>query len=139
LISVAAKLDERLWRRLGDRFGRPVYNMYGLTETVASALYAGPGLGPIGTIGKPIDIDVRLVRSDGGPAANDEPGEIWLRGENVSPGYFANPTATAEKYDGGWLKTGDLAIRRSDGAYEIAGRIKSIIISGGFLIAPDEV
>ena len=57
----------------------------------------------------------------------------------MSPGYFADPAATAEKYSGDWLKTGDLAIRRGDGAYEIAGRIKSIIMSGGFLIAPDEV
>ncbi len=61
LVSVAAKLDNPLWQRLEDRFGRPVYNMYGLTETVTSALYAGPGLGPIGTIGRPIDVDIRLV------------------------------------------------------------------------------
>jgi len=141
LISVAAKLENQLWRRLEDRFGRPVYNMYGLTETVASALYAGPGpdLGPVGTIGKPIDIDIRLVRPDGTPASEGEVGEIWLHGENVSPGYFANLAATAERYEGGWLKTGDLAIRRSDGAYEIRGRIKTIIMCGGFLINPEEL
>jgi long-chain acyl-CoA synthetase len=141
LISVSAKLEDQLWRRLEGRFGRPVYNMYGLTETVASALYAGPGtdLGPIGTIGKPIDIDIRLVSPDGTPANEGEAGEIWLRGENVSPGYFAGSTATAEKYEGGWLKTGDRAIRRADGAYEIRGRIKTIIICGGFLINPEEI
>lgn len=140
LLSVAAKLEEPLWRRLEKRFGRPVYNQYGLTETVASALYAGPGphLGPIGTIGKPIDVAVRLMR-DGRTAAGNEAGEIWLSGENVSPGYFADPAATAEKYEGPWLKTGDLAIRRPDGAYEVVGRIKTIIMSGGFLINPEEV
>ena len=76
LISVAAKLDGRLWRGLEARFRQPVYNMYGLTETVASALYAGPGaeLGPVGTIGKPIDIDIWLVRSDGTAPPKGEPG-----------------------------------------------------------------
>lgn len=141
LISVAAKLEEPLWRRLEDRFRRPVFNLYGLTETVTSALYAGPGreLGAIGTIGKPIDIEVRLASSDGMPAIDGEPGEIWLLGENVSPGYFADPAATGEQYAGDFLKTGDVAIRRPDGAYEIRGRIKNVIMSGGFLISPDEI
>ena len=141
LVSVAAKLDENVWRQLEQRFKRPVYNMYGLTETVASALYAGPGadLGPIGTIGKPIDIEMRLVRVDGSLAPQGEPGEIWLRGDNVSPGYFGMPSETAEKYEKDWLKTGDLAILRPDGSYEIVGRIKTMIMSGGFLINPEEI
>lgn len=139
LISVAAKLDSDLWHRLEDRFRRPVYNVYGLTETVTSALYAGPELGPPGTIGKPIDIEARLVRPDGSAAQPGETGEIWLRGDNVSPGYFANPEATAERYQAGFLKTGDIAICRADGAYEIRGRAINAINCGGFLINPDEL
>lgn len=141
LISSAAKLEEQLWFRLERRFKRPVYNMYGLTETVAGALYTGSGsdFGPLGTIGKPIDIDVQLVCADGTLTNDGDLGEIWLRGENVSPGYFANAAATTERYDGDWLKTGDLAIRRTDGAYEIRGRLNNIINSGGLLINPQEL
>jgi long-chain acyl-CoA synthetase len=140
-ISSASKLDETLWRRLEQRFGKPVYNMYGLTETVTGGLYAGPGrdLGGFGTIGKPIDMEVRLVRADGTPAAMGEEGEMWLRGDNVSPGYFANPTATAERYAHGWFRTGDLAVCRADGAYEIRGRIATAIVCGGLTINSDEL
>jgi acyl carrier protein len=72
-------------------------------------------------------MDVRLMSADGTEAPAGEEGEIWLRGDNVSPGYFANPAATAEKYSGPWLKTGDLGIARDDGAYEIRGRINTVI------------
>lgn len=140
-VSVADKLDEGLWRGLERRFRRPLYNMYGLTETVTGALYAGPDtrMGPVGTIGKPIDIDARLVDVDGCDVPEGEPGEIWLRGDNVSPGYFGDPAATGERFADRWLKTGDMAIRRADGAYEILGRIGTTIKYGGHLIRPEEL
>jgi long-chain acyl-CoA synthetase len=141
LVSVAAKLDEGVWRRLEQRFRKPIYNMYGLTETVTGGLFAGPHpeMGPIGTIGKPIDIDVRLVRPDDTDAPDGEPGEIWLHGDNVFPGYFGDPAATAARFAGRWLKTGDTAARRADGAYEILGRSNTIIKYGGHLIRPEEL
>ncbi|WP_282608486.1 AMP-binding protein [Pelagibius sp. Alg239-R121] len=142
LISVAAKLDEALWRRLETRFSRPVFNQYGLTETVASALYAGPHpeMGATGTIGKPVDIKVRLVGQDGGDVPDGETGEVWLSGDNVFSGYWDDAEQTAEVLSGdGWLRTGDLAVKRPDGAFEIRGRIKTAIMCGGFLIQPSEV
>ena len=141
MISVAAKLEVKLWNSLEAKFRRPVSNMYGLTETVTGGLYAGPypGMGPVGTIGKPIDIDVRLVRADGTDAPDGEPGEIWLRGSCVSPGYYKAPAETAERYSGQWLKTADVAVKRPDGAYEMVGRLKTIIMYGGFLIRPEEI
>jgi long-chain acyl-CoA synthetase len=142
LVSSAAKLDEGLWRRLEKRFDRPVFNHYGLTETVASGLYAGPhpDMGPIGTIGKPIDMAVRLVGVDGRDVPEGETGEIWLSGDNVFAGYWADPGVTAEVLTGdGWLRTGDLARKRPDGAYEIQGRLKTVIIYGGLLIRPEEL
>jgi len=139
LVSVAAKLEIPLWQRLETRFGRPVINMYGLTETVASALYAGPDLGPIGTIGQPVDCLAKIVLPDGSEAEAGAPGEIWLRGDNVSPGYYRAPDATLEKFADGWLKTGDLGVEDPDGTYRIVGRLKTAIMSGGFLIQPEEI
>lgn len=134
LQSVAAKLDRALWERLEARFGRPLHSHYGLTETVASALYAGsrPGMGARGTAGRPVDCEARLAGADAAGV-----GELHLRGANVFPGYWkaGAPATDAE----GWLPTGDLARRGADGSYEIVGRSKTDIVSGGALIRPGEV
>lgn len=137
LLSVAAKLPEELWRRLETRFQRPVFNQYGLTETVASALYAGPHpeMGAFATIGRPVDCEARID-----PAAVNGEGELQLRGDNVFADYWRDPERTAASFTAdSWLKTGDLARRRKDESYEVLGRLKTVIMSGGFLIRPDEV
>ncbi len=138
LLSVAAKLPDALWRRLENRFSRPVFNQYGLTETVASALYAGPQpeMGVFGTVGRPVDCEARID-----PDASDQrQGELHLRGANVFTGYWRNRDRTAATFvSDGWMKTGDLARFRDDGSYEILGRLKTVIMTGGFLIRPDEI
>lgn len=136
LLSVAAKLPEPLWQRMETRFGRPMFNQYGLTETVASAVYAGPHyeMGAFGTIGKPIDCEARIDPIVIGA------GELQLRGDQIFNGYWQDPARTAASFvDGHWLKTGDLAELQADGSFQILGRIKTVIMSGGFLIHPDEI
>ncbi len=142
VISVAAKLDEDLWRRFEERFGRRLVNIYGLTETVAGGLFSGPGdaMGGIGTIGTPVDMDARVVD----PTAlmdvdKDAEGELWLRGDNVSPGYLHDPAENAQRFAGEWLRTGDIVNRQGSGSFVILGRIKSIINCGGLLIRPEEI
>jgi acyl-CoA synthetase (AMP-forming)/AMP-acid ligase II/acyl carrier protein len=136
-MSVASKLPQELWARLESRFERPVYNQYGLTETVASALYAGPQreMGAFGTVGKPIDCEARID-----PEATGPEGELQLKGAHIFPGYWQDPERTRASFTGdGWLKTGDLARSREDGTFEVLARIKSVIMMGGFLIRPDEI
>lgn len=136
LLSVAARLDADLWQRLENRFKRPVFNQYGLTETVASALYAGshPEMGAFGTIGVPVDCEARTQAPQGGT------GELLLKGSNIFMGYWQNPDRTAASFTAdGWMRTGDLAEQRPDGSFQILGRLKSVIMSGGFLIRPEEV
>jgi acyl-CoA synthetase (AMP-forming)/AMP-acid ligase II/acyl carrier protein len=143
LLSVAAKLDTTLWQRLETRFGRPVFNQYGLTETVASALYAGPHpeMGAAGTIGIPVDCAARIADVQSGNLLPEgEAGELQLQGDNVFPGYWKNPARTAESFTpDGWFRTGDLARLLPGGSYEILGRIKTIIMMAGFLIRPEEI
>lgn len=141
LLSVAARLDPALWRRLETRFGKPVFNQYGLTETVASALYAGPQaeMGAFGTIGRPVDCEARIEPLPGGAGA-DGSGELQLRGDNVFPGYWRDAARTAATFTpDGWMRTGDLAVLGPDHSFDIVGRIKTVIMSGGFLIRPDEI
>lgn len=139
LMSVAARLDTALWSRLEGRFRRPLFNQYGLTETVASALYAGPHpeMGTAGTIGRPIDCAARLD-----PDATDHEGvgELQLRGDNVFPGYWHDDKRTRDTFaPDGWMRTGDLARILPDGSFAIAGRLKTAVMCGGFLIRPDEI
>lgn len=63
-----------------------------------------------------------------------------IRGPNVMKGYYKNPKATREAFDEeGWLHTGDLAYRDTDGYFFITGRLKELIIKGGENIAPREI
>ncbi|WP_439149151.1 AMP-binding protein [Sulfitobacter sp.] len=135
LITVAAKMPADLLGRIEQRFGRPLVNHYGLTETVASALYSGnhTEMGTPGTIGKPVDCEARI---EGGA---DE-GELQLRGDNIFNGYWRNPDRTRQSFtDDGWFKTGDIARMREDGSFDYLGRLKTVIMSGGVLILPDEI
>ena len=66
-------------------------------------------------------------------------GELMLGGNTVMKGYFKNPEATAAAFRGGWLHTGDLAVRHADGYIEIKDRSRDIIISGGENISSLEV
>ena len=66
-------------------------------------------------------------------------GELMLRGNTVMKGYLKNPKATEAAFRGGWLHTGDLAVRHPDGYVEIKDRLKDIIISGGENISSLEV
>lgn len=139
--STAGHLDETIWATVEERFGTQIVNSYGLTETVMEALYCGPSetTRRVGTIGKPVDCETRLVDDEGNDVAPGEIGELWLRGENIMAGYFEHPEATsAVLTDDGWLRTGDLA-RSDDGFFSIAGRKKSVIIRGGINVYPEDV
>ena len=66
-------------------------------------------------------------------------GEIWLKGPNVTPGYWRKPQETEAVFVNGWFRTGDLGKKDEDGYYYITDRLKHIIISGGENISPKEI
>lgn len=141
VISCGAQLDEGPWRRFESTFGVPVVNVYGLTETVAGGLFAGPGdeTRRHGTVGRPVDCEARIV-DEGRVLGDGEAGELQMRGPLVMAGYLNNPEATARVLDGdGWFSTGDVARRDPDGCTRILGRRKALIIRGGFNVHPEEV
>lgn len=75
---------------------------------------------------------VREGKLDQEVAHNGEDlGEIVIRGNIVAKGYYNDPEATAKAFEGGWFRTGDLAVVHADGAVEVMDRAKDIIISGG--------
>lgn len=142
IISTAGYLDPNLWERFEKRFDVLIVNVYGLTETVCEALYCGPDdrTRKVGTVGKPVDTEARVVDDHGNDVPQGQTGEIWLKGPHIMKGYFEQPEATAEVLDkDGWFKTGDLVKIDEDGFYHIVGRKKNLIIVGGINVYPDDV
>jgi malonyl-CoA/methylmalonyl-CoA synthetase len=93
-----------------------------------------------GTVGLPLPaVSVRLMDANGAPAAEGEPGEIYVRGPNVFQGYWRNDDATRTAFVDRYFRTGDLATRSRDGYYTLCGRKSDLIISGGFNIYPREI
>ncbi len=73
------------------------------------------------------------------PMDGQAQGQIVMRGNGVMKGYYKNPEATREAFQGGYFHTGDIAVQHPDGYIQIADRAKDIIISGGENISSVEV
>lgn len=125
-----------------SRFGIPIVETMGLTETAAQILSnpLPPGRRKIGSPGIAFGSEVTILSSSLGPVPAGTEGEIAVRGPNVMLGYFRNPEATAATMTpDGWLRTGDLGRMDGDGYVFVTGRLKELIIKGGENIAPREV
>jgi fatty-acyl-CoA synthase len=93
-----------------------------------------------GSVGQVIlHCEARVVDAEGRALGAGEVGELWLGGPIVSAGYLLDPAATAASFEGGWLKTGDLARYDEEGFFYVAGRKKEMFISGGENVYPAEI
>jgi acyl-CoA synthetase (AMP-forming)/AMP-acid ligase II len=84
-------------------------------------------------------VRVAIMDPEGRLLPDGERGEIVVQGDLVMKGYYRDPDKTAETLRGGWLHTGDVGYRDADGYFYIVDRIKDMIVSGGFNIAPSEI
>ncbi|NUP02209.1 MAG: long-chain fatty acid--CoA ligase [Nonomuraea sp.] len=116
---------------------------YGMTETAPGALFLGAGHpdAEADSAGVPCFFsDVRLVAPDGSPAAPGEPGEVYVQGPNVMPGYWRRPEETAKVLSAdGWFRSGDIGVADEDGYVRISDRISDMFISGGENVYPAEI
>ncbi|MEL6256866.1 MAG: AMP-binding protein, partial [Bacteroidota bacterium] len=141
IISTAAKLEKKFWEDFQNKFKVEIGNVYGMTETVAGSLYCGAVGYPkkIGTVGVPIDCEVKILKEDGTEAAVNESGNLMIKGDHIFTGYLNNPEATVQVLQDGWLFTGDIAARDEEGFFSITGRKKNTINTGGINIYPEQV
>ncbi|WP_137234692.1 class I adenylate-forming enzyme family protein [Streptomyces sp. BPSDS2] len=122
--------------RLTARYGTRVEprNGYGLTETSGGVLahFGDEYRAEPGGAGRPTPVtEVRIAGPSGDELPDGETGELWLRGQSLFRGYWRDREATEEAFgDGGWFRTGDLAVRR-EGRVSIVDRIKDVVIRGG--------
>mgnify|MGYP006281022013 CR=1 FL=1 len=132
---VPLPLIERFQQR-----GVPVAQVYGATETGPFSVATGPDQAAAcpGLAGWPAPgVQVRLAGPEGAAVPPGEVGEIWLRGTNVMRGYLGEPPGSG--FVDGWFCTGDLARQHANGAYEVVGRSKDMINSGGEKVFPAEI
>jgi malonyl-CoA/methylmalonyl-CoA synthetase len=141
-VSGSAPLSPQTFADFAARFGQPILERYGMTETGMNLTNPYEGERRPGTVGGPFpgqEAQVVSVQSRA-PLPDGEVGEIQVRGPHVFAGYWRNSAATEEVLaPDGWFSTGDLGWRSADGYYTITGRARELIISGGYNIYPREV
>jgi long-chain acyl-CoA synthetase len=143
-LNAAAPLAPELARRVTERFGFPVIQAYGLTETSPDTHLSPlePGRIKIESGGVPVaDTEHRVVDLETGERTlpPGELGEILVRGPQVMRGYWNAPEETARVLRDGWLYTGDIGWIDNEGYVFIVDRKKDMIKYKGFSIAPAEL
>jgi acyl-CoA synthetase (AMP-forming)/AMP-acid ligase II len=119
-----------------------LFVMYGQTEATSRLSYLPPERADDkqGSIGIPIPgVELAVVDEAGLPLADGETGDLVARGDNVTLGYLDEPEETTAILHDGWLWTGDLAYRDTDGFFFHQGRSKEILKIGGHRVSPIEI
>ena len=94
----------------------------------------------LASCGRPVPwVHVELLDANNSPVPDGHPGEICVRGPLVMDGYRNSPELTAQAFAGGWLHTGDVAVRDPGGFLRIIDRTKDMIVTGGFNVYPREI
>jgi fatty-acyl-CoA synthase len=129
-----------------ERIGPVFFQFYGQAEApmtitvLRKAEHDVNDMRRLASCGRPVPwIRVELLDSSQCPVTDGEPGEICVQGPLVMDGYRDDAELTAETLRGGWLHTGDVAVRDPDGFLRIVDRTKDMIVSGGFNIYPREI
>lgn len=140
-LSGSAPVSSRAQQRFFERFGLPLVNCYGISEAMCAIFFGQIDDSGHATnnVGLPWLLQARLVDSTGKTVLGEGEGELQLAGPTLLDFYYGNPAATAAAFDGRWFRTGDIMRRNADGIYSIAGRIKDVVMKGGFAVYLNEV
>lgn len=138
-----APMPEPNARRLKEACPRlTLHNVYGATETSSPVAILPRDAPPerLGSVGKPVHcVDIRIMDEDGREVSPGDPGEIWIGGASVVPGYWRNPEADALAFPGGYWRSGDVGSLDREGYLTVFDRKKDMINRGGFKIYSAEV
>jgi malonyl-CoA/methylmalonyl-CoA synthetase len=142
-VSGSAPLLAETHQEFSRRTGHHILERYGMTETLMNTSNPYEGARVPGSVGPPLPgVEVRVINAETGKVETtpDAIGMLEIKGPNVFAGYWQAPEKTAQEFTAdGWFKTGDLGKIDSNGYVHIVGRVKDLVISGGYNVYPKEV
>jgi malonyl-CoA/methylmalonyl-CoA synthetase len=141
MVSGSAALPASVHARWAELTGQQLLERYGMTEIGMAISNPLRGERRPGSVGVPLPgVEVRLKSESGAViSAEDQPGEIQVRGATVFKEYWNQPEATRTSFEDGWFRTGDMAVLER-GYYRILGRLSvDIIKSGGYKLSALEI
>ena len=138
--SAGEALPAEIAQRFKAHFGCDIIDGIGSTEMLHIFLSNRPGDVRYGTTGKAVPgYDIALRSEDGRDAADDEVGDLYIRGPSAALMYWNNREKTRETFQGAWTKSGDKYVRDADGYYTYAGRSDDMLKVSGIYVSPFEV
>jgi len=140
-VSGAAPCPWELAQAWLRRTGVRIVRGYGMTELFRPISYlADDPTDRPDAIGRPVPgVEALVVDRDGQARAPGEPGELWIRTPAAMDGYLHAEKDTRAVVQDGWFKTGDLATISPEGFVCVVGRVKDLILRGGYSVVPGEV
>jgi malonyl-CoA/methylmalonyl-CoA synthetase len=142
-VSGSAPLLAETHQEFSRRTGHMILERYGMTETLMNTSNPYDGDRVPGSVGLPLPgVAIRVISGDTGAVLSepDAIGTLEIKGPNVFAGYWQDEAKTrAEFTPDGWFKTGDLGQIDRSGYVHIVGRVKDLVISGGYNVYPKEV
>jgi len=139
-VSAAEPLPAETFERFKARFGVDVLDGIGSTELLHIYLSNAPGLVRAGTSGTPVPgYEVKIIDDDGAEQPAGEPGQLLVRGESLTTGYWCRTDTNRATFDGPWMRTGDLYVADGDGFHTYLGRVDDMLRVGGEWVSPAEV
>ncbi len=134
----AASLTPEIAMLVRDRLGVDLAQGYGLTETAGTVTFEPNARLRPGSVGTALDhVEIRVIDDGEVDAEPGDPGEIWIKGDCVFPGFYGAPELDDEVFTDGWLRTGDIGV--FDDRLYLVGRKKDMISVSGFKVSPVEV
>jgi len=139
-VSGAAPLPTKVIHAFKNTFGVGIMEGYGLTETTAAVTVNPPDATKPGSVGVPIKgVQIKIADDRGQAVDPHTPGEILVKGDIVTHGYYNLPQETEEAFVDGWFRTGDIGHQDEQGYLFITDRKKDLIVKGGFNVSPGEI
>ena len=139
-VSSGEALPTSLYHAWKARFGLELHDVVGTTEALHDFLANRPGEVRPGSSGRVIPgFEVKLTDAEGRLVLPGSVGELWVKGETISPGYWNRRELTRRTMVGEWLRTGDMYFQDTDGYFFFCGRSDDMLKVGGMWVSPIEV
>ncbi|MCG8467783.1 MAG: benzoate-CoA ligase family protein [Gemmatimonadetes bacterium] len=139
-VSAGEALPPDLFRRWKEATGLEILDGIGSTEALHIFISNRSGAVRPGTTGRVVPgYEARVVDESGDIAEDGETGQLEIRGDSITPGYWNHPERNAATFVDGWMRTGDQYVRDDDGYFQYQGRADDMIKVGGIWCSPFDI